>query len=124
MIELKDAISIHKILIDQFGGSLGIRDQGALESALARPFGTFDQVNLYPSPEERAAALIESIIKNHPFIDGNKRIGYVLVRLTLLNEGMDILATEEEKYHFVIEIASAKIDYESILNWIKTHLTK
>ena len=124
MIELKDAISIHKILVDKFGGSLGIRDQGALESALARPFGTFDHVNLYPSPEEKSAALIESIIKNHPFIDGNKRIGYVLMRLTLLNEGMDILATEEEKYEFVIEIASGKIDYESILNWIKIHLTK
>ena len=97
MIELKDAISIHKILIDQFGGSLGIRDQGALESALARPFGTFDQINLYPSPEEKAAALIESIVKNHPFIDGNKRIGYVLMRLILLNERLDILADRRRK---------------------------
>jgi death on curing protein len=124
MIELKDVLSIHKILIDQFGGSLGIRDQGVLESALARPFGIFDGVSFYPSPEEKSAALIESIVKNHPFIDGNKRIGFVLMRLTLLNEGLGILATEEEKYQFVIDIASGKSDYESILRWIKKHAIK
>lgn len=110
MIELRDVLSIHKILIDQFGGSLGIRDQGALESALARPFGTFDQVSFYPSPEEKSAALIESVIMNHPFIDGNKRIGYVLMRLTLLNSGVDILASEAEKYHFVMDIAAGKLE--------------
>jgi death-on-curing protein len=81
MIDLQDAIRVHEVLIDQFGGSKGVRDLAQLESALARPFQTFDQKDLYLSPLEKAAALIESILKNHPFIDGNKRIGYVLMRL-------------------------------------------
>ena len=124
MIELKDVLTIHKILIDQFGGSSGVRDLEALESALARPFGTFDNLEFYPSPEEKSAAIIESIVKNHPFVDGNKRVGYVLMRLFLLEEKIDIEATEEEKYQFVIGIASGKLDFESILNWIKNHSKK
>ncbi len=124
MIELKDVLSIHKILIDHFGGSLGIRDLEALEAALARPFGTFDNKELYPSPKKKAAALIESIVKNHPFVDGNKRVGYVLMRLLLLEKNMDIEATEEEKFQFVIGIASGNFDYNSILNWIEDHTGK
>lgn len=73
MIHLEDVINIHEFLIDKFGGSHGIRDVSLLKSALARPFQTFDQVDLHKSHVEKAAALIESIITNHPFVDGNKR---------------------------------------------------
>ena len=75
MINIELVISLHGILIEKFGGSKGIRDYNALESAIARPFMTFDKEDLYPSPIEKAAALIESLISNDPFIDGNKRIG-------------------------------------------------
>jgi death-on-curing protein len=75
MISVSEAIYIHDILIERFGGSTGIRDVGLLESALARPFQTFNGVDLYPESIEKAAALIESILNNHPFVDGNKRIG-------------------------------------------------
>ena len=71
MIEVREALLIHQVLIEKFGGSHGLRDRGLLESALARPFQTFNDEELYPGPIEKAAALIESIITNHPFIDGN-----------------------------------------------------
>jgi death-on-curing protein len=69
MISEKEAETIHNILIDTFGGSKGIRDLGALQSALARPYATFDQQDLYKTPIDKAAAIFESLIINHPFID-------------------------------------------------------
>ena len=81
MIKLEDVLKIHKLLIDQFGGSHGVRDKSSLNSAINRPFATFDQQELYPEPMDKAAAILESIVTNHPFIDGNKRTGYVLARL-------------------------------------------
>ena len=87
MIDIKTVESFQNILIDRFGGSKGIRDMGALKSALARPCATFDQKNLYPKTTDKATALFESLIINHPFIDGNKRISYVLMRLMLYRGG-------------------------------------
>lgn len=118
MIGLEDAIHIHEILIDKFGGTSGIRDIKLLESALSRPFQTFDKKDLYPTPVEKAAAIIESILKNHPFIDGNKRTGYVLMRLLLIESGLDILATQNEKYEFVIAIAKGNYQFDDIAKWI------
>jgi death on curing protein len=119
MIDSDDAIRIQEILIDKFGGSKGIRDINLLESALSRPFQTFDQKDLYPHPIEKAAALIESILINHPFIDGNKRIGYVLMRLLLMEYGLDIYAKENEKYNFVISIAKGDYKFDTIVKWLK-----
>ena len=84
MIPIGEVEIIHNILIDRYGGSKGIRDIGLLESALARPFATFDDKDLYPHPVEKAAAILESVVINHPFVDGNKRIAYTLMRLLLL----------------------------------------
>jgi death on curing protein len=124
MIYSADAIRIHEILIDKFGGSEGIRDINLLESALSRPFQTFDTKDLYPNPIEKAAALIESILINHPFIDGNKRLGYVLMRLLLMEYGFDIHTTEDEKYDFVILIAKGDYKFDDILRWINDKTTK
>jgi death-on-curing protein len=122
MIDVETAIKIHSILIERFGGSFGIRDKNLLESALARPFQTFDKKDLYKNPIEKSAALLESIITNHPFIDGNKRFGYVIMRLFLMEEGLDIEATEDEKYNFVIAIAKGDFKYPDICKWIKNYL--
>jgi len=88
MIELSEALSIHQILINSFGGSNGIRDESLLSSALQRPFQTFDGEFVYKSILEKAAALVESILVNHPLIDGNKRTGYVLLRRYLIKMGL------------------------------------
>lgn len=122
MIELEDIEQIHKTLIDFFGGSQGIRDLSALKSALARPFQTFENKDLHPTPIYKAAALIESILINHPFIDGNKRTGYVAMRSFLILNGFDIKATQDEKYQFVINIASGKIRIEEIIEWLNNHI--
>lgn len=92
MISEREVLEIHSILIERFGGSEGVRDQELLDSALNRPYQTFNGQELYPRPIDKAAAIIESIVKNHPFVDGNKRTGYVLARLLLMNEQRDIHA--------------------------------
>lgn len=124
MISLKEVEAIHKQLIDTFGGSHGIRDFAALDSALSRPFQTFDNQELHVTPVEKAASLIESILINHPFVDGNKRTGYVLMRLFLLNNGLDINASQEEKYSFVIGIATGHIKFEALVQWLNRHVIK
>jgi len=122
MITVEEAVRIHGILIDRFGGTNGIRDRNLLESALSRPFQTFDKKDLYSSPVDKAAALLESIVINHPFLDGNKRFGYVAIRLILLESGLDIDAPEEDKYLFVIGIAKGELKFYDICNWIKKNL--
>ena len=124
MITVTEAEKIHKILIDNFGGSQGIRDLGSLESALARPFQSFGNEELYPSPILKAAALLESILINHPFIDGNKRTAYTLVRLFLNSNSLDFSASQDEKYDFIISTASGKKDFDSIAEWLTNHTVK
>jgi death on curing protein len=119
MISIGEAIKIQGILIERFGGTPGLRDKNLLESALLRPYHTFDKKELYISPIEKAAALIESIITNHPFIDGNKRFGYVAMRLLLLESDTDICASETEKYNFVLAIAKGELKFKEICNWIE-----
>lgn len=118
MIKQEDILKIHKLLIDQFGGSHGLRDESSLNSAINRPFATFDQQELYPEPVDKAAAILESIVTNHPFIDGNKRTGYVLARLLLLKSGLDIKATQEEKYEMVMAVSKGEWKFEQIRGWI------
>ncbi len=122
MIELRDVLSIHHILIEKIGGSKGVRDQGLLESAIHRQFATFSGDELYPHAVDKAAAILESILINHPFIDGNKRTAYVLMRLILLEHDMEINAKEEDKYEMVIAASTGDLRYDEIRTWIVSHL--
>ncbi|WKN44649.1 type II toxin-antitoxin system death-on-curing family toxin [Tunicatimonas pelagia] len=119
MISEREVLEIHAILIEQFGGSSGVRDKELLNSAINRPFQTFGGQELYPNPIDKAAAIIESIVSNHPFIDGNKRTGYVLARLLLMNERIKIQATQEEKYQFVISISIGERSFDQIKEWLE-----
>jgi death-on-curing protein len=123
MIDYQEVLEIHQVLIREFGGSQGVRDENGLKSALERPFSGFGETEFYPNPEEKAGAILESIVKNHPFIDGNKRTGYVLMRLVLMNFDKDIQATQGEKYDFVIAVASGQLDFQEIVTWIKQRTT-
>lgn len=88
-------------------------------SALNRPYQTFDGNELYPTPIDKAAAILESIVKNHPFTDGNKRTGYVLARLLLMNEQLDIRANQEQKYQLVISISKGELSFDQIKEWLE-----
>ena len=119
MISENEVLEIHSILIERFGGSDGIRDQELLDSALNRPYQTFDGKELYPKPVDKAAAILESIVKNHPFVDGNKRTGYVLARLLMMNEQLDIRADQEQKYQLVISISKGELSFDQIKEWLE-----
>lgn len=118
MISLQEVSTIHQLVIERFGGSQGIRDKDALLSAVSRPFQTFDGKELYENALQKAAALVESILINHPFVDGNKRTGYVLLQMFLINQGVQITASQQTKYDFIIEIASGKMKHEEIVQWL------
>lgn len=117
MIRVKEVIEIQRLLIKRFGGAHGVRDLGGLESAIARPFQTFDGIDLYPTPQAKACALLESLAINHPFIDGNKRIAYTMYRLILLNAGLDVRANLDERYAMVIGASKGEMRFEALLAW-------
>ncbi|MCW3107527.1 MAG: death on curing protein [Segetibacter sp.] len=121
MISINQALKIHTIAIEKFGGANGIRDMGGLESALARPFQTFAGEDLYPTIFEKAAAVGESLIMNHPFIDGNKRSGFLLMEALLRYEGYKINASDESLYNFVINISTGSISFEEIVEWLRNN---
>jgi len=124
MIARSDALFYHAELVNKFGGSHGVRDKGILDASLNRPFATFGGIDLFPEPVDKAAAIMHGIITGHPFIDGNKRTGYVLGRLILQEQGFDIRATEDDKYAMVIQVATGKLDVEGIVAWMKERVVQ
>lgn len=119
MINVHTAIAIHRLLIDGFGGSDGVRDNNLLESALARPFQTFDGVDLYPTAYLMAAAILESILINHPFIDGNKRTAFLLMNIILEQSHISLTASQEEMYEFIIRVISERPSIETVAIWLE-----
>ncbi len=121
MILIDDIMKLHEASIDDFGGAKGLRDIGLLESAIARPFQTFGGEYLYDTAFEKAAALGESLIINHPFIDGNKRTGLLGILSLLLEYNLSLKATEEETYKLTIKISTGEIKFEEIVVWLKNN---
>jgi death-on-curing protein len=121
MIVLADILALHQKSIEDFGGSHGIRDTGLLEAAIARPFQTFGGNDLYPSVIEKAAALAESLIKNHPFIDGNKRTGLLAISSLLINNHYALKADPDDLYSFIIDISTSVISFDVIVAWLKAN---
>lgn len=119
MISTEQVLVIHTIAIKQFGGSNGVRDAEMLDSAIKRPFQTFGGEELYPSIIEKAAAIIESILMNHPFVDGNKRTGYILMKAMLLEKKITIIASQNDTYNFVIAVSTGNLKFEAIVAWLK-----
>ena len=112
---------LHKLLAEETGGSVGVRDEGLLESALEAAFSGFNGVEFYPSKEEKGARLGYSLISNHAFVDGNKRIG-VYIMLTFLEvNGIRIECTNEELVTVGLSVADGSMDYEALLGWVRDH---
>ena len=112
---------IHQLIAQQTGGSVGVRDMNLLDSALKSVFATFDGKDLYPTKEEKAARLGFNLISNHAFIDGNKRIGVHIMILYLALNGIEIYNTESELIKVGLCVASGKMSYEQLLEWIRKH---
>lgn len=116
-----NVLLLHKQLIEKTGGLDGLRDEGLLESALNAPFQTIGGMHAYPSLEQKAARLGFSIIMNHPFIDGNKRVG-ILVMLTFLElNGIHLVYTDEELIDVGLNLADGSIDDKVLFKWILNH---
>jgi len=96
MIYKQEVLLYHQLSIERYGGAVGIRDEGMLSSAIERPFASYDGIDLYKTPFEKAAAVLESIIKNHPFVDGNKRTGFIACGALLLRDGYELVASETD----------------------------
>ena len=123
MISIAHALSTHALQIARYGGATGLRDRGALESALARPFHGFGEDDAYPTPFGKAAALLHSLAKNHPFVDGNKRIAFVLALYLLEELGYQLRpdVSDDARYEMVIAVASSELDYDGIVEWLRQH---
>ena len=122
-LSLVEILELHEAIIANTGGARGIRDVGALESAVNQPRLTFDQVDLYPDLVSKAAALCFSLVMNHPFIDGNKRIGHAAMETFLILNGSEIDAGVDEQENLILDLASGKLTREEFTFWLKDHLT-
>ncbi|MGP1564861.1 MAG: type II toxin-antitoxin system death-on-curing family toxin [Treponema sp.] len=114
-------LQIHSSLITKTGGIDGIREYNLLDSSLKSIFQTFDGKELYPSILDKAAQLCYALIENHPFLDGNKRIGVHLTLIFLKINGIDLNYSQEELIDFVLKIASGKIKKDEIKEWFVNH---
>ena len=111
-------------MVKRFGGSNGVRDLGLVESAVARPKGTFGGEYLYSSIFDKAAALLQSLLKNHPFVDGNKRTALTSAGLFLKKNGYKLVNQHKEKVEFTVRVDNGNLTIEQISGWLKNHSVK
>jgi death-on-curing protein len=121
-ISVETVIAIHVELINKIGGLHGIRDENLLDMSINSPFQTFGGNDLYPTLINKAAHLIFSLIKNHPFLDGNKRIGVTVMIVFLKSNGLEINCTNEELAELGLGLADGSFDEDYAQKWIKTHI--
>ena len=114
-------IQIHSMLIQETGGIDGIRDEGLLDSALNAPFQSFDEKDIYRTIQAKAARLGFSLVNNHAFLDGNKRIGILTMMTFLEINGIILECSSQELTDLGFGLASNKIDYKELLDWIINH---
>ena len=112
---------LHQLIAQETGGSVGVRDEGLLESALEGAFATFDGRELYPSKEEKGARLGFTLISNHAFVDGNKRIGMYVMLTFLEVNGIRLEAANEEVAQVGLAVAAGQMGYEELLQWVRAH---
>lgn len=112
---------LHKLIAQETGGSIGVRDEGLLESALEMAFSSFDGKELYPTKEEKGARLGYNLISNHAFVDGNKRIGMYVMLTFLEVNGIHLECTNNEVATVGLSIASGCMNYDSLLSWVRDH---
>ena len=122
VLKIENIILFHEKIIKETGGSKGVRDIRLIESALNRPFMTYDGRDLYSSNIEKIAVIMHSLISNHGFVDGNKRIGIAVMLILLKMNKLMITYTQDELIDLGLKTAEGTIDEKDIINWIKEHI--
>lgn len=112
---------LHKLIAEETGGSMGVRDEGLLESALESAFSSFGGKEFYPTKEEKGARLGYTLISNHAFVDGNKRIGMYIMLVFLEVNGICLECTNEEIVEAGLSVAGGTMGYEALLDWVVAH---
>jgi len=120
-LTLHEVLGLYRQIIKQSGGA-GIANLHGLESALAQPYMTFGGEDLYPTILEKAAAFGFSLIKNHPFVDGNKRLGHAAMEVFLVLNGFEIKASVDEQEDIILQVASGKLGREGFTDWLRDHI--
>lgn len=121
VLTVEQVIELYTRLIQATGGLDGVRDVGLIESSLSSAFSTYFGVEKYPSIEEKAARLCYSLVNNHAFLDGNKRIGVFVMIIFLELNGIVLNQTDDEVVKLGIGVASSELDYDAILEYIRNH---
>lgn len=123
-LSVEQVLRLHQTGIEMFGGSAGLRDRGALESAVARPTMTFGGEDLYPDEASKAAALLHSLVMNHAFVDGNKRVGIGAAELFLRLNGYRLAADDSELEELTVTVACGEIDAEALAIWFRQRISR
>ena len=121
-LSIEEVLRLHALVVEQSGGAAGVRDLPALESSVAQPHQTFGGDELYPSLAEKAAALGFFLISNHPFVDGNKRVGHAAMEVMLVLNGRELVAAVEEQERIVLAVAEGTMTREAFTAWVEQHL--
>jgi len=121
-LSLAEVLSLHERIVAQSGGATGLRDLGGLQSAIAQPRATFDGVDLYPSLSDKAAALAHSLVANHPFVDGNKRVGHAALETFLVLNGFELTAPVDEAERTFLALAAGTLARSALRDWIEQYL--
>lgn len=119
---LAEVVDLHRRILQVTGGAMGLRDLGALESAIAQPQATFSGVDLYPTLAEKAAALCFALTQGHPFVDGNKRVGHAAMETFLVLNGSEVEATLEEQERLILNLAAGRVERNQLVDWLRQHL--
>ncbi len=120
-ISKEKVLLLHQWIARETGGSVGVRDEGLLESSLQAAFSGFGDQAFYPTKEEKGARLGYSLISNHAFVDGNKRIGVYVMLVFLEVNGIRLECTNEDVVKIGLGVADGSMDYEALLAWVKEH---
>lgn len=123
VLTVEQVLKLHEMMLRSTGGAEGLRDKGALESALYHAFASFDGQDLYPTLEEKAARQAYAIIRSHPFVDGNKRVGLLVMLVFLELNGVILHFTQDELTELGFAIAAGHKGSQDILDWIRKHIT-
>ena len=118
ILNKRQILMLHQHLVDETGGSPGLRDEGLLDSALNAPFQIFGDTSAYPSLQQKAARLCYGLVKNHPFIDGNKRIGANAMLVFLAVNGLELSYTQQELSDIILQVAAGEKEYDDLLVWL------